>query len=437
MSASSFRSSGLLFAAGRSMAIASLTTAALSFSLSGASAAGLFEALPASAAATVAADRSPVVMGERIVRLDTAYMEDNIAPLGADTAKDRLSRAAKAPSITVELADDLTVDMSRRSLKKASGRDGGYVWSGRMADDSVGYAVMVISGGQTTGQILYKGRLFRIQPISGDIHRITEIDESKFPPEQFVRSPNSAPASGPQDLSAPAGKSTIKVLIPYTKKAKQEAGNIKQTAKLAISLANTGAKNGGASIRYKLAGTFKTKYKESSHQSDLYAIQGGGGKAKDIHKQRKKKKADLVAMLRVSDSGSGICGIGFFNENTTPSDRPYGFSVTSVNCVTYHSVAHEMGHNIGLEHDRYVVTQPPKGDYNFGYSNVGKQIRSIMAYANECNAKIGTGCTRVPMYSSSKKKYQGNKLGEKKKSKGRADASKVLTVNGKAVKKFY
>ncbi len=408
---------------------------------SAASAAGLFDTVPDAAGAQAEGPAAPTAaIRSRIVAIDTDYLEANLVPAGIDRAGDRLRRAPEQSSAQIDLFDGVSVSLTRDSLKKATG--GGYVWTGSLQGRD-GFGTLVISGGRVTGYIQDGLDTYQITPLSGGLHRISEIDSNRFPGDIVVpppyREPFGASPDDASDLSEPQGKTTVTVLIPYTKKARKESADIKGDANLAISLANTALKNSGVKLKYKLVGTMEVKkYKEAGDdlagfRADLDNLATNKGKFKPVHKKRNKKKADLVAMLRKS-SGTA-CGVGYFVETPTPADADFGFSVTTHNCVTNHSVAHEMGHNSGLEHDRYVVSPtPPSSEYNFGYVNLDARIRSIMAYNTQCGST--NPCTRVPMYSTPKKKYQGDKLGIKKGKTGAADAGRRLGETMRAISKY-
>jgi len=412
---------------------------------SAASAAGLFDSVSGAAGAQAEGPAAPTAaVRSRIVAIDPDYLEANLVPTGIDRAGDRLRRAPEQSSAQIDLFDGVSVSLTRDSLKKATG--GGYVWTGSLQGRD-GFGTLVISGGRVTGYIQDGLDTYQITPLSGGLHRISEIDSNRFPGdivvpapyrEPFGASPDETPDDA-SDLSEPQGKTTVTVLIPYTKKAKKESADIKGDANLAISLANTALKNAGVKQKYKLVKTMQVKgYKEKGFTTDLANLRQNAGKFKPVHKQRDKKKADLVAMLRKNDGG--LCGVGYFVETPTPADAIWGFSVTTHGCVTNHSVAHEMGHNSGLEHDRYQVAiegggNPPKTEYNFGHVNKNARVRSIMAYNREC-VDNGYNCTRVPMYSTPDKKYQGDKLGIKKGKTGAADAGRKLGETKSAISKY-
>jgi hypothetical protein len=419
------------FAARRLLAVGTVALAAASFATS-ASAAGLLEPLSQAESSSVTATRTAQTVRQQLVRIDYGYMESNLAPRGIDNAKGRLQQAPDATTVRLDLFPGVSLTLDRDSLKKASG--GGYIWTGSVRGGDGGYAILVISKGQVTGQIQTGGKLYRVAPVEGEIHSVNEIDQGAFPGDIVVPAP-AMPDNGANEASETNPEATkktkIKILFPFTKAAKQQSGNIGNDINLAVELINTAAKNGGAKIKYKLAGKLKVKgYSEGSFESDLSAVTGGKGKFRKTRKKRNRTKADLVALLRSSGT---YCGLGWYIANPSASTADSGFTVTAVTCITNHSVSHEVGHNSGLRHDRYqLVTnegdpEPPTSEFNFGITNLNADIRSVMAYNSECADKQMDGyCPRVPMFSSAKKKYEGDKLGIRKGKPGAADARRRL-----------
>ncbi|MEJ8572164.1 M12 family metallo-peptidase [Microbaculum marinum] len=413
----------------RLFAVVAVTFAAIAFGTP-ASAAGLLEPIPRAESEAVVTQASPQTVRRQLVRIDAGYMEATVAPRGADKTPDRLEMAPEAGAVRLELFPEVSLTVDRNSLKKASG--GGYIWSGSIRGGDGGYAVLVIKNGRVTAQIQTGSKLYRIAPVAGDIHGVDELDPGAFPPDTAV-SPPAPPDQGMTvpELTNPEALTRVRVLFPYTKAAQQQSGGIAADIDLAVSLMNLAARNGGARVRYKLAGKLKVRrYSEGSFSEDLAAVSAGKGKFRSTRKKRNAAKADIVVLLRSSGS---FCGLGWYIENPNASTADYGFNVTAINCISNHSVAHETGHNSGLEHDRYqLVTyegqpEPPNTKYNFGYTNLKADVRSVMAYNAECGDKQpDRSCPRVPMFSSSKKKYEGAKLGQRRGRKGAADASRRL-----------
>jgi hypothetical protein len=92
---------------------------------------------------------------------------------------------------------------------------------------------------------------------------------------------------------------------------------------------------------------------------------------------RNNYRADLVSMFVENPS---YCGMAWFG----PLES-HAFSVVARNCATgYFSFAHEVGHNLGLDHDLANAVSSPY-EYGHGYIDPGCQFRTVMAYAS-CNA---------------------------------------------------
>jgi hypothetical protein len=89
------------------------------------------------------------------------------------------------------------------------------------------------------------------------------------------------------------------------------------------------------------------------------------------------------------------------------ASRQYGYGVTAHNCVTNLSFHHELAHNMGARHDRYVDSAPT---YNHGFVNVNKRKRTVMAYDNQCNA-FGFSCTRINWFSGPRTVSGGTLIG--------------------------
>merc|ERR1712007_410592 len=94
------------------------------------------------------------------------------------------------------------------------------------------------------------------------------------------------------------------------------------------------------------------------------------------------------------------CGSGFVG----PSIELM-YSVVNWSCATgYFSFGHEIGHNLGLRHDRgtqYACNKTNK--YHYGYRDPQARFRTILAYdcaAGQCDNNPGGGCPRIQRYSN-------------------------------------
>jgi hypothetical protein len=92
--------------------------------------------------------------------------------------------------------------------------------------------------------------------------------------------------------------------------------------------------------------------------------------------------ADLVALL-VADGQ--FCGLAFSMQAIGDAFESMAFSVTTWFCAVGNlSLAHELGHNQGCQHDRATAVNPPPLDHGYGYrftDNGGTLRRTVMALA--------------------------------------------------------
>ena len=93
----------------------------------------------------------------------------------------------------------------------------------------------------------------------------------------------------------------------------------------------------------------------------------------------------------------------------------YGVTARGRNCR--YTLAHELGHNMGLAHDRHVADpdNPPIRPYGYGYINrrafdtgapTDKRWRTIMSYDDECQDRLKAGCELLLRFSNYEQTYQ-------------------------------
>lgn len=280
-----------------------------------------------------------------------------------------------------------------------------------------GSAVLSVKDGVVSGTLTTDDhRVFRIMPVVDGIHRIEELDHSKFPDCASHTAPTIPPAiaatlgdrNAPPNTNAVTADSgaQIDILVAYTQAAETAAGGPSAMQALiatAISETNTGYTTSGVNTALRLVHAVKVNYDESSgFDTALNALTSkNDGQMDEIHTLRDTHSADLVTLLI---DNSQYCGLGWLPSNVSSSNEGLGFTVTAWNCATgYYSFGHEIGHNMGARHDIFVDSATSPYTYGHGYTNTTERIRSIMAYNNAC-AGVG-GCTRVNHWSATDRTY--------------------------------
>lgn len=340
----------------------------------------------------------------------------------APDADRHLNATSTATSdVTVQLFED-TVFVLQEQSREIAPQGGTTTIRYNLRSDPEGSAVLSATQGHLVGTITTGDhRVFRIMPGAEGIHRVEELDHSKFPDcathsqENLALAHSITSAAKPPDSTPQADSgSQINVLVAYTQSVLLALGSTSAVQSLiatAISETNSGYSTSGVNTALNLVHTVQVSYDESGgFPTALNAITGtSDGQMDEVHALRNAYAADLVVLLI---DNPDYCGMAHLPPTVSTSNAGLGFSVTAHNCATgYYSFGHEIGHNMGARHDRYVDSTSTARPYidGFGYVNKSARIRSIMAYNNDCTAS-GFNCTRVNHWSSSDRLYSGTSV---------------------------
>ena len=335
-------------------------------------------------------------------------------------ARQVFSNTNTSKSFKMSLFAGMTVNLARTNLDRSFG-GGTKVWSGRIDGFEDGFATLVSDKGRLIGHIQYGGQVFRISPSDSGIHTISEISADSFPQEEaddYIEVPASkAPNEG---YSIFAWPSRIRVLAMYTPTARTEAlaagTTIRDEAVLAVAMANTAMVNTGMrAYRFKWAGIRgfgRCAYPNPGSTSTVLQDVTNPGTCVGGHTatKRDEQSADMVAVIK----GAGGCGTAWYNSNGVGANN--AFSVTARGCIAQHTFTHELGHNLGLNHDRvaagHIGTNQTAYNYGMTYPGRATPVRTIMAYNTNCS-NMGVFCTRVPVFSNTIKsgKWDGLVMG--------------------------
>ena len=234
---------------------------------------------------------------------------------------------------------------------------------------------------------------------------------------------------------------TIDVAVVYTPAAREAEGGtaeIEALIDLLIAESNEAFASSGLQLRLALVHRSEVAYDETgTSRVDLGRLSDpADGFMDEVHALRDRVGADLVSLM-VGESDA--CGIA----------RLVG-AFTVVWCPFSGVFVHELGHNMGLSHDRYLVHHDEGGARAhpaYGYVNqrafeAGAAPRScwgtIMAYGVQC-ADAGLGGGGVARFSNPRQEYGGDPLGVPYTGGGEsgvmgpADAAAVLNATGPVV----
>lgn len=324
----------------------------------------------------------------------------------------RMSRQAMRQGriqLNLGVGPDLEV-VRERSVQRAEGRE---TWIGRVAGDPDSEVLLSTSGNAVAGVIRSHGRVFTLTPDGEGVQRLEEVDPSDPLPSTELLPAISADALGEGVATTTTGTGTtgettiIDLLVAYTPQTLSRYGSqsgAEASIALAVEEANQAYLNSQAPVQLRLVGTVPVNYNDSGNPTtDLsYLTRTTDGNMDEIHQLRNELGADLVSL--VVDTGS-VCGVSWQLGVLDPGSASNGFNVVKTTCLNgYYSLAHEIGHNLGLSHDHANATSG-LFPYSFGYQEPTSAFRTVMAYS--CTS----GCARVGHFSNPNVTYAGMPTG--------------------------
>ena len=142
-------------------------------------------------------------------------------------------------------------------------------------------------------------------------------------------------------------------------------------------------------------------------QTDLEVLTAiDDGVMDEVHALRNVLGADLVTLVTtVSNDFCGYAWISF------PSYTlgTLGFSVSALQCPI-DILAHELGHNLGMNHDPFVTPALIPFPYGHGYVDLEAEFRTIMAYPSECDDN-SSDCPVIQQFSDPDRLFGGRPAG--------------------------
>lgn len=165
--------------------------------------------------------------------------------------------------------------------------------------------------------------------------------------------------------------SIVDLAVYYTPAALAAAGsvaNIESEIGVSITYANNAYLNSGINTSLRLIHAAQVSYTESTSAiTNLNRlVETNDGFLDGLHAERDNHGADLVSLWvgNVIDFG----GVAYqLFERSPYDDGRYGFSVLREDNATFETLAHEVGHNFGCQHDRCNQQGTPFFDYGYGY----------------------------------------------------------------------
>ena len=216
----------------------------------------------------------------------------------------------------------------------------------------------------------------------------------------------------------PTEQSVIDVAVFYTPAARDQAGGsaaIKTQIDLMAAETNQAYRASGVNQRVVLAAVEEVDYGEDPGIPVDRLQDPSDGHMDEVHTTRDQVAADLVLLILSGSAGLGGSAYGILTPANASAANAFAWMKLGRGTLFF---AHELGHLMGLAHDRYaacVLTSDEDGcgpaatAYAFGYVNqrafdadatVAARWRTIMAYTNQCSNKGGLQCPELLRFSN-------------------------------------
>lgn len=219
-----------------------------------------------------------------------------------------------------------------------------------------------------------------------------------------VTTPQSEPTRAPAPVPSPPAATEIRVLALYTPAVAQRYADPLLRAEHLFNVANDAISDSAIDLDLNLVALVPVEYPDSGDLANaLDDLTFGRHPAlADVASLRNQHQADLVTLLHPY-ANDGRCGIawvtGFGTDGNLSGAAEFGYSVVAASCSDY-TLAHELGHNLGLGHSR---REDPGGGslpYGVGYG-VDDHFVTVMASPSLFSAP------RLPRFSNPLQQCQG------------------------------
>jgi peptidyl-Asp metalloendopeptidase len=318
------------------------------------------------------------------------------------------------PAIGLAIPGRPDVEVERQSHERRATRS--LVWRGRGKTDRSAKVTLTLHEGLLFGRIESGGDVFAVRPGSNGRTVVEKLNLDSFAPEwghdAATHGHDKVPVPSTQDMmqqspSAPAvpdadGTVQIVLLSVYTPQARATAGGTAQIQgeiQAAVDQANTAFINSNMVARFFLAHAAEVAHNDAGNiETDLNWVTTNSA----VAALRNTHSADMVSLI--VNNGGGYCGIAWVQRHPGSSFANYAYQVTARGCLANSTLAHEHGHNMGMEHDPGSAGISPSGasyPWSFGHY-VNGEFRTIMSY-NVCTIS----CPRILHFSNPDVLYNG------------------------------
>ncbi|WP_267222630.1 reprolysin-like metallopeptidase [Dyella silvae] len=368
----------------------------------------------------LAASNNCVAAAPELVRQISAkdsFLQGTERLFPADIQRDAASSALAEGGMWMTTPDGER--LFAKTVRVDKQRDGNQTWIGKVATKDGERSIVITFGKDAVfGSLLSsQGKPLRLITQNGKTY-IAKQDEQAAAARAVLQVPSAPPAIdyvlppavSPTSSDVPRTQAAlamatsgtspgVDLLLGYTPGMVTQLGSVSAVVtrlNYLVAVANQAYSDSQVNGHVRLVGTMQVNYPDYSADgtvlSDMINTSTTGPLAA-LRARRQMLGADLVSLVRpFSSSGQGgVCGLGYLNfaggQAITTASAPYGYSTIGDGsnggyyCLDV-TLAHEMGHNMGLAHDIADATGPGVFPYAYGWRQTlaSGSFFTIMAY---------------------------------------------------------
>lgn len=298
---------------------------------------------------------------------------------------------------------------------KRMGNNGSYSLAGDLTGDAAGHFILTVHQDAVALSIHDAERGWLRIANSPEGYMLQEIDSDAQPECGSCSIPQ--PFRGTSDVSLPAeahiSKSEpaqIDVLVVYTPAARLLAGSVASMEAQILNsadLANVSYANSDIPLTISVVHMAEVAYVEDYALALALAklTFNNDGVMDEVHDLRDAYDADMVSLIT---SGGDVAGIGWILHSLDAAMAQRAFSITVYYALGSLTFAHELGHNMGCDHDQQNITADGyrlfsySRGWRFNAAEDGILRRTVMSYAPG---------TRIPHFSHPDISFRGTPTG--------------------------
>ncbi len=313
--------------------------------------------------------------------------------------------ALKSNALTLDLPNEKQVEIVRKRFINQPNGSG--VWEGDVSGVDGSSAILTQHGLAMAGVIRVNDDVYKLQHVGNGVHVIVQVSPHEPMPEHDPIMADTYSYSGSSSAlstsQASDDGSQIDIMVAYSIDTTAKYGGIDGVnahIALAIAESNEAYNNSAINTQLRLVHTLEVANSSGNFSTDLNNLRGQtDGIVDEVHAARDSYGADMVSWF-IEDTT--YCGIAYVNTGDLSQAASAAFSVVSSGCATgYYSTAHELGHNMGSNHDRANAGSTVAYSYSYGFQDTNNTFRSIMSY--NCDG----GCTRQRFFSNPDLSFNG------------------------------